>query len=187
MKLNFVHTEVEGLEHLEQEKGYVFIPNHQSFFDALILLAYIPNYIRGVEIEEHFSWPIYGKFIERFGNIPIDPTSIKKSMASFKKAGEDLENGKSIVVFPEGERTLNGEIGEFKRLPFLFAKETQKDIVPIGISGLYDVLPRGASWISPGRAKLVIGKPIPYNEYCKTDTKRLAEEVKQQVCSLSAN
>lgn len=185
MKLSFVRTQVDGLENLEPDKGYVFIPNHQSFFDALILVAYIPNYIRGVEIEDHFSWPIYGKFIARFGNIPIDPTSIKKSMASFKKAGEDLENGKSIVVFPEGERTLNGEIGEFKRLPFLFVKETQKDIVPIGISGLYDVLPRGVWWISPGHAKLSIGKPIPYSEYCKTDTKCLVEEVKKQVSNLS--
>ncbi|HAN79313.1 MAG TPA: hypothetical protein DCQ31_16860 [Bacteroidales bacterium] len=184
LKANFIKSEVFGIEQLDPAKSYLIIPNHQSFFDAILLTASFPNYIRGMEVSDHFDWPVYGKFIKRFGNIPIDQTSVKSSMESFKVAKNYLLIGKSVVVFPEGQRTLDGEIGQFKRLPFLFAKDAQVEIVPVAIKGLYEIMPPGCTKITPGKAQLIIGKPISYEEYKNIDTKLLTEKVRNIIIDM---
>ncbi len=177
-------VEAEGLEKIDPKKSYIFIPNHVSFADPFVLNAYIPNMIRGIETSKHFKWPLYGQFIKRYGNIPIDQRSIRKSLKSFEKAQNYLKNGKSIVVFPEGERSHTGEVAPFKRLPFLLTQRAGVDIVPVGLSGLYSFLNRHTFIMHPGKAKIKFGDVIPYEEIMHKDTKVLKEEVRQKVIDL---
>lgn len=177
----FVRVEVSGLEKLSAGKSYIFMPNHVSFFDPFVLQAYLPNLIRGIEIESHFRWPIYGYFIKRFGNIPINQKSLRASLESMKQAGEYLQSGKSIVVFPEGSRTESGRLEKFKRMPFLLARETGKDIVPIGMSGLYRLMPRGSLLIRPGKVTLRIGEVIRGSKAKDVDSRELLALTRQQI------
>lgn len=184
LRLLFIRVEVKNAECLNPEKEYIFMPNHSSFFDPVVLNGFIPNYIRGIEKEAHFSWPVYGYFIRRFGNIPINQKSLKKSLESMRQAENYLCEGKSVVVFPEGTRSSDGRIGRFKRLPFMLAKQAKVPIVPVGVRGLYNVLPRDSFWIQPQKVTLTFGEIIQSETIAASETDELAETVRRRVVEI---
>lgn len=163
-RLSFIKVTIENIEKIDSAKAYVFMANHVSFLDSFVLYAYIPNMIKGIEIASHFRWPVYGYFIRKFGNIPIDQSSVGNSLKSIREAQEYIKSGKSILIFPEGERTHNGQMNEFKRLPFLLAQEAHVDIVPVALSGLYSILPFGSALIKPGSVTVTFGNIIPVEQ-----------------------
>src|SRR4030042_3876317 len=117
-RLLFIKVRVEGKERLENIKTAIFMCNHVSIFDNLLLGAYIPSYFRGIEADRQFKWFLYGWFVKRLKNIPINRESVHESIQSMHKAAERLKQGTSIAIMPEGHRTRDGKIGPFKKLPF---------------------------------------------------------------------
>jgi len=156
----FIRVRLEGLENVEPNKTYIFMSNHVNIFDAFILNGHIPNFVRAVELDTHFTWPIYGAAIRRFGNIPISRENPRQAFASLKKAEQALNQGTSIVILPKGSRTLDGKLKPFKRGPFLLAKDVCFDIVPIVLLGAYKVKRKGDPLIKPGTITCRFGKPI---------------------------
>ncbi|MFQ5753255.1 MAG: lysophospholipid acyltransferase family protein, partial [bacterium] len=136
-KILHVKVITRGCEKLAQHGTYLFMPNHVSLFDLPLLGGYIPVFFRGVEAAYQFNWLLYGWFIRRYGNIPIERNNIHRSITSIRMAEKSLREGKSIAIMPEGHRTLDGKLGRFKKLPFFLAQQAEVDIVPIGLSGLY--------------------------------------------------
>lgn len=159
-KVIFVKVEVEGVEHLDKSKPYFFMPNHVSFLDIPLTAGFIPFFIRGGEAAHHFNWPFYGRATRRFGNIPIDRSSATKSMESFNRLKDYALSGKSVIIFPEGTRTKNGELQKLKKMPFSMAKQSGLSIVPVGISGMWELSPKGGWLIKPVPLKIKFGKPI---------------------------
>jgi len=146
--------------------------------------GYIPNYARGVEAAEHFSWPLIGWFVRSIGNIPIERASIHGSWSSLEKAAAQIRGGKSIIIMPEGTRTLTGRLSTFKKLPFRLAQIAGVDVVPIGLSGLFRFKPRRGWLVHPGPIKIRIGAPIAYHEFKDMELQELSDLVRTRIESL---
>ena len=155
-----VRVETSGLEKLDRGKSYLFIANHVNILDGFILYGWLPWLFRGVELEEHFSWPVYGWFIRVFGNIPVSPGSSARTAAGLRKAVKALNAGVSILVLPEGHRTLTGEMGPFGRGAFRIAERTGAPIAPVVMAGAFSVMRRGRWTVRPGTVRLRAGEPI---------------------------
>jgi 1-acyl-sn-glycerol-3-phosphate acyltransferase len=160
-QLLFIPVHVEGRRTLDPERPYLYMSNHVSLFDMPLLGAWLPGVVRSVEAERQFRWPLYGLAVRRLGNIPIRREKVFSSARSLRRAARLLERRRSLLIMPEGTRTLDGKLRAFKRLPFLLAKQAGVDLVPVGMSGLFS-LKRKRSWrIRPGPLKLSFGEVIP--------------------------
>ena len=175
---------VEGLENFDHKATFIFMPNHVSMFDIPIVGGYIPNLARGVQAAEQFKWPVFGWFISKIGNIPIERKSAHASIRSFRRAADKLKGGMSIIVMPEGTRTRTGKLGNFKTLPFHLAKEAEADIVPIGTSGLYSFKRRSSWVVNPGPIKVKFGKPIFYQDSKNLTLEQLRDLVRERISEL---
>ena len=164
LKISFIKVKVTGLENIDNKKTYLFMANHVSIFDMPLLGGYIPVIFRGIEADRQFKWPIYGYAIKRLGNIPINRKSPAHAMRSLEKAEEKLKEGLSIAILPEGHRTLTGDMKPFKKLPFLLAKNCSRELVPVGLSGLFTLKKKGSWLIRPGKVQIKFGKPISVNQ-----------------------
>jgi 1-acyl-sn-glycerol-3-phosphate acyltransferase len=177
-------VETEGLEHVKSNTAYLFMANHVSLFDLFLLGGYIPGTVRGVEAHNHHSWPLYGWVSRRLGNIPIERESYQNSQASFRKTLNLIQNGRSMVILPEGHRTLDGEIKPFKKLPFLLAKQTGIGIVPIGLSGMYQLKRKGNWIITPTKVKISFGREITKEQIRDLSITDLRDYVHNEISKL---
>lgn len=141
-------VEVEGLENLKPNTTYLFMANHLSLFDPPALFGFLPGIVRGVEAHGHHKWPLYGWVSRRLGNLPIERENIQSSVSSIRQTFLQLNNGRSMIILPEGHRSMDGEIKQFKKLPFFLARQIDKSIVPIGLSGLYQLKQKGTGLFS---------------------------------------
>ncbi|MDZ7723677.1 MAG: lysophospholipid acyltransferase family protein [candidate division KSB1 bacterium] len=179
-----IRTEVSGLQHVDAEKTVVFMANHVNVFDALVLFGYIPNYARGVELDKHFKWPLWGLLLKRLGQIPISRDGGKKALQSLETARQRIENGTSIIILPEGTRTLTGEPGTFKRGPFILVKAAKTDIVPVVMIDAFQIKHKGSSIITPGTIKVKFGKPVRYSDIKHLHTRDILKVVEGKIREL---
>jgi 1-acyl-sn-glycerol-3-phosphate acyltransferase len=179
-----VRVRCEGLRDVDLSRNYVFMANHASFFDQFILSAYLPGITRGIEAAEHFSWPLWGRFIRKAGLLPIDRSDPRASMRTMKKAAENIRQGISMLVLPEGTRSRDGRMLPFKKLPFKLAKMAKCGIVPIGISGTFDIKPKTRWLIKPGSAIIRYGEPISAEEVAGADLVTLMGKTRERIVGL---
>ena len=183
-KIIFVKVRVEGEENVASDQTCLFMANHVSLFDIPLLAAYIPTFVRGVEALRQFKWPVYGWAIRRLGNIPIDRKNIHASIRSIKKTEQVLKKGKSIVILPEGHRTLDGRLRPFKKLPFFLAKQAGVPIIPIGLSGLFQLKNKGSWVIRPRPITIRFGKPVSPEAVEKLSKEELNSLIRDQISAL---
>lgn len=179
-----LRVHIEGQERLDPRSTYIFMPNHASFLDTLLAFAYIPYDFRNIIKEEVFSIPLLGLALRRSGQIPIDRENPWKALNSLKQAANLLKQGVSIVVFPEGTRTPNGEIQEFKTVLFILPIRSRIPVVPVLIEGTFHALKRGSVLLNPVPLKLTFHDPIPADSFEVRDRGIYAEKVRQ-VLSIS--
>ena len=184
LRVMLVRVETIGKEKIDSQKTYIFMANHVNIFDAFLLNGYIPNFARGVELEKHFKWPVWGPVITKFGNIPISHTRFLSAAKSLQHAEQAIKNGTSIIILPEGHRTRDGELRPFMRGPFILALRTKTDIVPVAMIDLFKIKKVTHWLIRPGKVKLVFGDPIRYEEISHLDSKQLKELVQKKMQDL---
>jgi len=184
-KISFVKVRVEGKEHVHAGQTYLFMANHASMFDIPLFAAYIPTFVRGVEASRQFKWPIYGWLIQRMGNIPIDRKNIHASIRSIKKTGGVLKKGKSILILPEGTRTLDGNMLPFKKLPFHLAKQSGVPLIPIGTSGLFQLKSKNSWHIRPRPITIRFGASIPPEQIEALSLEELSDLIRQRISALA--
>jgi 1-acyl-sn-glycerol-3-phosphate acyltransferase len=184
-KILFIKVHSEGAENVNPDKTHLFMSNHESLFDIPLLGAYVPAFIRGVEALRQFKWPVYGWAIRRVGNIPIDRKNIHSSIKSMKTTEKILKKGKSIIILPEGHRTLDGNLGPFKKLPFHLAKQAGVPIIPIGLSGLFQLKHKGSWLIQPRPIKIKFGQPISPEKIHSLTTEELRDYVRERIIALT--
>lgn len=157
-----VHVEVEGMDRIDPDRPYIYMANHQSWFDIFALLGKLPVQFRWLAKEELFRVPVLGQAMRASGYIPVNRTDRKKSMASLSVAAEIIARGASVVIFPEGTRCVDGRLQEFKKGGFLLALKSKQPIVPVSISKSFRVLSKGGSiGVHPGTIRVTVGVPIP--------------------------
>jgi 1-acyl-sn-glycerol-3-phosphate acyltransferase len=155
--------------------------NHVSFLDIPLVGGFIPGFVRGIEASRQHKWPLYGRVMGRLGNIPIERENIHASLSVTGKARESLEAGTSMIIFPEGGRTGNGLMKRFKKLPFHLAKQSGFDLIPVGISGMFEVNNKNAWYMGPGHVHLTFGVPIPAEKIAEMETLELRKHVFERI------
>jgi len=162
--------EVQFAPGFDPARTFLFFANHVNIFDPFVLYAAIPQFVRGVELESHFKIPGYGWMAKRFGNIPVpdkasSAAGLRRMVRQMKEA---LDGGTSLVVFPEGGRTRDGYVREFRGGVFRIAQQLGYPVVPISIVGSYEFHRTGSWLLHPGKITVHIHEPI--------ETKHLRKE-----------
>ncbi len=163
--LLFVKTEVTGLENIEPGKSYVFVANHQSMSDVFAIYGYLPVIFKWIMKQELRKVPFVGIGCQAAGHIFIDRSSRLAAKNSILKAVDILRDGICVVIFPEGTRTKTGEIGRFKKGAFTIASELNLPIIPISLTGCYQIWPTGRAYALPGKISMHVGKPMESETY----------------------
>ncbi|WP_303850449.1 1-acyl-sn-glycerol-3-phosphate acyltransferase [Seleniivibrio woodruffii] len=150
-KLFLVRYEVQGLEKIEPDKNYVFMGNHQSYVDIFSMISIIDKDFLFMAKRELFSIPFFGYAIKHMGLIPIDRGESRESLKSLFDAAKKIQEGYSVLLFPEGTRSEDGVMLPFKRGAFTLAVRTGQQIIPFVIDGSGKVMKKGAFIINPFR------------------------------------
>ncbi len=170
---------------LARQGGYVFLANHQSMFDIPLVIATAPVQLRFAAKRSLFRIPVFGWAIRAGGFIPVDRGDRTKAQSTFSAAQERLGNGTSVLLFPEGGRSLDGLLHPFLRGGFLLALKTGLPIVPVGIRGTVHCQLRGSFQIHPGRVSVHYGTPIDPAEYGVRGRRELEEVVRARLEELA--
>lgn len=154
------------LSKLRPGEPYVFMANHQSQFDILVLFAALRAWnVRFVAKEELFKIPIFGHAMLITGHIPILRENSRKAMRSIDDAAAAAERGLSILIFPEGTRTRDPEhLGEFKIGGMIMALKCKRPVAPVIITGTWPVLPRGRWLPNTGKVRVEALDPFEPSE-----------------------
>ena len=151
-----------GREHLEKDVPAIFIANHASYLDIIAIGVALPQGALFVYREELTKVPVWGWSLRYSPFIMIRQADPRKAMESIETAAREIrERGQSVVIFPEGTRSKDGELGPFKRGGFLLAARTGVPLVPLAIQGAHRLMPRGGWKVRPGEIVVRIGEPVP--------------------------
>ncbi len=159
-RLALCRIKVTGLEKLDKNQSYVFVPNHQSAFDIFLIYGYIGKDIKWVQKKELRKIPFVGKASEIAGHVFVDQSSLVSMKETIINAQVQLGEDVSMTIFPEGARTYTGHMGRFKRGAFVIAKEMKLPVVPVTVNGPFDVMKIHTYLFNPGRLELIIHEPI---------------------------
>jgi 1-acyl-sn-glycerol-3-phosphate acyltransferase len=176
---------IAGLENIETDKPYVFACNHSSALDIPVLFKSLPKNFRWIAKKELFSIFLFGPAMKKAGYIPIDRSNRKASLESLAFASARIQAGASVVIFPEGTRSRDGRVGEFKSGGFLLALKAGQPIIPVMISNAFKLLPPRTILLRPGRITVQIGRPIDISGYDLKHRDGLALHVRREVLRLA--
>jgi len=176
LRIGGVSVSVIGGEKINRKERYVFVSNHQSALDIPIIYTGLGEQISFIAKKELFMIPIFGWGMWAVGHISIDRGNARKAHASIANAVRKLnKENVSLILFPEGTRSKDGKVLDFKTASFTLAIQAGVKLVPVAIKGAIDCLPPKSNRIVPGRVILEIGDPI--------ETEELKGKSKGEICS----
>ncbi len=157
-----VRWTVEGADRIEPGTQYFFLANHLSNFDIPLLFRAIPTPIRYLAKKELYKIPVFAQALKVGGIVKIDRGAGASTYAAINEGvAKAKENGYSLIVFPEGTRSRDGELHPFKKGAFRMAIATGLPVVPVTVNGTWEVWPPGSKLFYKGDASVVIHEPIP--------------------------
>jgi 1-acyl-sn-glycerol-3-phosphate acyltransferase len=172
------------LENIDPEQAYVVLANHQSTSDIWVLIGYLPVNFCWVSKESLFKLPSVGWAMKSAGYIPIKREDPRSAVRSMKLCREKLEKNISVLIFPEGTRSPDGTVQDFKIGGVKLAVETQKPILPVTVLGTRDIIKKnGWQFNVEQEIKIIVGKPVPTIGYNKKDKDLLNEQVREIISS----
>ena len=177
-----VRYSVKGLDNLDPRGSYIFACNHASGYDVPLAFAGLPYWLISIAKIELKSVFILGWVMKTAGHIFVDRKRSENAIATLEKSKESLiNNPRSTLLFPEGTRTMDGELGLFKRGGLMLSVDTGIPVVPVGLVGTFGMLKKGTWTFKNQPLEIRIGSPI-HPKKLSIDTKNsLAEYVKNQV------
>ena len=179
---------VSGLERLDPKGQYIFFSNHQSALDIPALLAAIPFDLIFIGKKELFRIPFFGWSIKRLGHIWIDRENARNARQSITKAVEHLQKTHySLILYPEGTRSVTGEVGTFKQGSFALPIESGISVVPVAIKDARIVLPKRSLLLRRGKIHVEIGVPIETVGLTIKDKAVLSRSVQEAVVAMMPN
>ena len=171
-------VEVEGLGRIDISKPQVYVVNHLSAFDIPVLYTHLPFQFRILAKKELFRYPFMGWHLRRSGQIPVVLENPKASVRSLNLAVASIRKGNSLVIFPEGGRSPNGQLQSFMGGAFYAAVKAQVDVVPIVLVGTYEMLKMNSYHIKPGLIQMVVGSPISTAGMSTRDIAKITEQAR---------
>ncbi len=174
-------VKVSGRENIHKKQSYVIVANHQSFYDIILIYGWLGVDFRWVMKQELRKIPALGIACEKIGHIFVNRSSATAALASIEATKKKISNGTSVIFFPEGTRSLTGEMGQFKRGAFKMAFDLNLPILPMTIKGTRNILPADSIALLPGKASLTIHPAIDISKYSSNDMGKLMEDVKRVI------
>jgi 1-acyl-sn-glycerol-3-phosphate acyltransferase len=177
-----IHARVEGLEHVDPARPYVFIANHSSYMDTPLALAHIPAQFRFLAKRGLFQIPFLGTHLSRAGHIPVPREDPRASVKTMQVAAETIQRKKiSLLIFPEGGRSHDGVLRPFKEGGTYIAIRAGVPVVPLVMIGTRDVLPYGSGVVLPGSVTLRILPPIDTSQMNLKDRGTLTTHIRELI------
>lgn len=173
LKKSRTQVEVKGLENIPKGAS-VFVSNHQAIFDAFVLMAYINKITGFIAKKEIKKIPLINRWLVEIRTVYLDRESIKDGIKAINEGVDNLLDGHSMIIFPEGTRSLSSEMGDFKKGSLKLATKANVPIIPVTIDGTYRVLEVGKK-VTGNRVKIVFHKPIYTEQLTKEELKELNE------------
>ena len=160
VRISGARLKVVGAENLLKHRVAVYAANHTSYMDTPVIFSTLPFQFRILAKKELWTMPFIGWHLNRSGQIPVDTVSPNATVSSLGAAVRALRGGMPLFVFPEGGRTPDGAIQPFLAGAAFLAIRAQVPLVPIALSGVYDLLPMHTRHFYPGDITLAVGEPI---------------------------
>ncbi len=180
-----VRVKVEGLEKIAPDGSYVFVSNHLSYMDTPVVLANIPVQFRFLAKSGLFKIPLLGTHLARAGHIPVPLGDARAAVKTMASAAQVIrERGVSLLIFPEGGRSRDGVLGEFKEGASYIAIRAGVPLVPIALTGTREVLPFGSGHVRSGSVTMRIGDPVPTDQASLRDRGRITTELRDRISSM---
>jgi len=167
------------------EGTYIIMMNHSSFIDVFIFPLIPKGVWTGITAAGNFKIPLFSSIINRIQAIPIDRKNRYTAIQSIEKAEDVLKQGIHIGILPEGTRTLDGRMREFKKGGFHMAINSNTTIIPIGVVGAYNFKPKNRWWMMSGPISINIGAPTNVSEYSDLGVNGLKNNVELAIKELS--
>ncbi len=169
-----VKVVMEGVENLKMEEPQIVVSNHQSWFDVFALAAHLPVRYRFVAKKELGGIPVFGKAWRSCGHVSVDRGNREAAIESLDQAWREVHEEKlTMVLFPEGTRSVDGRLQSFKKGAFVLAVQGQVPLVPVAVVGSRAIMPKGGMKVRSGPITLRIGAPIPTEGTTIRDRNRL--------------
>jgi 1-acyl-sn-glycerol-3-phosphate acyltransferase len=180
-----VRVRIEGLHHIDPAASYVFVSNHLSYMDTPVVLANIPVQFRFLAKRGLFQIPLLGTHLARAGHIPVPREDARAAVKTMSTAAQVIrERGISLLIFPEGGRSVDGALASFKEGAAYIAIRAGVPLVPVALRGTRAVLPYGSGHVRAGAVTMHIGDPIPTGQIPLRDRGRLTGELRERIVSM---
>lgn len=176
-----IKVTVTGASNVPVGQPCIFMSNHQSNFDIPVLLAHLKFQFRWLAKAELFKIPIFGRGMRGAGYISIDRSDRRSAFRSLAKAAETIRNGSSVLIFPEGTRSRDGNLQPFKKGGFVLSVDAGVPIVPVVLHGTYAIMPRQGLRIKPGPVHVEILEPLATEPYTRKTKDALMEKVREVI------
>jgi len=172
---------VTGLENLDRNQAYLFASNHQSNLDPPLLFAYLGHNTGAIAKKELTKIPLFKQGFALAHVVPIDRSNREKAIESTRRGAEELRQGHSLMAFPEGTRTVDGKLKEFKKGVFFMALEAGVPVAPVVVNDTRLVMRKGGKVVTPGDVWLEILPPVSTEGYTEENIEELIERVRNEI------
>lgn len=186
VKLAGGKVQVFGEEKIPTDEAVVFVSNHQGNFDIPIMVGFIKKpkgFIAKIEIKK---MPMLGNWMRFLKCIFMDRSNPRAALKGINEGAEFVKMGYSLVIFPEGTRSPDGHVKEFKQGSLKLALKAKATIIPVAIDGTYNIMKKGEKIIRPAHVTVRIGEPIRTADLSGHESKMLTDKVKTQIEELLA-
>lgn len=185
-----VRLDVRGRENIPENQSVVYIANHSSIFDVILIYPLLPGLTGFLAKIELRKVPVLGLWLERLHGFFLDRNDPKQGLQTILHAIDDVKDGVSVFVFPEGTRTKDGKLNEFKAGSFKVATRTDCPIVPVAITHTADIVRKHIPFVHTTHVTITFGKPVIPSSLSKEDKRHIApymQAIVQEMLDRSAD
>ena len=175
---------IRGVENLHKHRVAVYAANHTSYMDTPVVFSALPFQFRILAKKELWSMPFIGWYLNRSGQIPIDADNPRATLSSLSAGVKALRLGMPLFVFPEGSRTPDGNLQAFLAGAAFLAIRAQVPLVPVALSGVYDLLPIHTHHFYPGDLVLAAGEPIDTTGMTLRQADELTQRLRSEIATM---
>jgi 1-acyl-sn-glycerol-3-phosphate acyltransferase len=181
VRITFSPLSIAGAENFRKFPVAVYVSNHTSYIDTPVIFGSLPFQFRILAKKDLWKWPMIGWYLGRSGQMPIDLENPHATLSSLGGAVKALRAGMPLFVFPEGGRTSDGALRPFLPGAAYLAIRAQVPIVPIALSGVYDLLPIHTRHFFPCKLTVQVGEPIETKGMTVRQNGELTEQVRAAI------
>jgi 1-acyl-sn-glycerol-3-phosphate acyltransferase len=184
VRISLSKLKIEGAENFHKFPVAVYASNHTSYMDTPVIFAAIPFQFRILAKKDLWRWPLIGWYLRRSGQMPVDIENPHATLSSLGGAVKALRAGMPLFVFPEGGRTATGELKPFLAGAAYLAIRAQVPVVPMALSGVYDLLPMHTRHFYQGQLTLRVGEPIETKGMTVRQNGELTERLRNAIAEM---